>query len=308
MSQTYQLIIIGGGPAGLTAAVYARRSQLNTLVISAQPGGTIGRAHQVQNFPSHIEIKGIELAQKMIEQAEHWQAEIKLAEVASIKKENGLFLVQTDDNQIHQAEALLLALGTQKKKLNLPNEDKFLGRGLSYCALCDGHFFKNKKVIVCGSGDAAATTAIYLSDLAETVYLVARKDTLKCCPSWEKVLKERKNITILYRNQIEELKGEKQLESVKLKNPHQEKNELSVNGLFVEIGSMPSSLLAKQLGLKLDKEDYIEVSPGGRTSQAGVWAAGDITDASNKLWQAVTACAEGAIAADDIYRYFQLKD
>lgn len=300
---SYQLIIIGGGPAGLMAATYAGRSQLRTALISAQPGGMISWAHRVNNFPAQPEITGLELSQKMIAQAEQWKVKLITAEATNLKKENGQFIVQTDDNQIFRAETLLLALGTQKRKLNLPEEEKFIGRGLSYCSLCDGQFFQGKTVAVCGSGDAAATTAIYLSDIADRVYLIARRADLKCCPSWRKAVDQRQNIEMVCPNQITALIGSGSLSKLELKEPYRNSRELAVDGLFVEIGLIPSSLIARQLDLKIDPDGFIEIQPNGQTSQEGVWAAGDITTGSNKLWQAVTAAAEGAIAANDIYKY-----
>jgi len=296
----YQLIIVGGGPAGLMAATYAARNQIKTLLISDHLGGMISLAHKIQNFPGEKEITGTNLAQKMIEQAQFWKAEMIPSRVTKIEeKEN--FIVQTEQNKSYQSPFLLLALGTHKKKMNLPHEDEFIGKGLSYCALCDGHFFKDKDVAVCGSGDAAATTAVYLSQIAKTVYLIARRDDLKCNLSWKETVKKSNNIILLCNNEIIGLTGKEKLDGLKLKNPYQRKNELPLDGLFVEIGVMPSSLLAKDLNLALDKENFILINNQGQTSRKNIWAAGDITTGSNKLWQAVTACAEGAIAAESIY-------
>ena len=301
----YQLIIIGGGPAGLTAATYAGRSGLKTLLISTQLGGGLNLAHKVQNFPGQIEIAGPELAEKMLAQAKKWSAEIITAEVVDLKKNDDYFVIQTKENKIYKSQKLLLALGTQKRKLNLPNEEKYIGRGISYCALCDGHFFKNKNVAVCGSGDAATTTAIYLSDLAKKVYLIARGENLKCNPDWQKTVQSKKNIDIICGYGIKELIGQENLTNLRLQNIQGSVQELSISGLFVEIGSMPSSLLAQKIDLELDSEGFIKIDQSGKTSQLNVWAAGDITSGSNKLWQAITAAAEGAIAADSIYKSFK---
>lgn len=301
----YQLIIVGGGPAGLTAATYAARNKIKTLLISDHLGGMISLAHKVQNFPGEKEITGTNLAQKMVAQAQYWEVEMILGKVTNIQEEEDGFIVQTEQNKSYQSPFLLLALGTHKKKMNLPHEDEFIGKGLSYCALCDGHFFKDKNVAVCGSGDAAATTAVYLSQIAKTVYLIARRDDLKCNLSWEEIIKKSHNIILLRNNEIIGLTGKEKLEGLKLKNPYQGKNELPIDGLFVEIGVIPSSLLAKNLNLALDKENFILINNQGQTSRKNVWAAGDITTGSNKLWQVVTACAEGAIAAESIYRHIK---
>jgi thioredoxin reductase (NADPH) len=308
MDNRYQLIIVGGGPAGLTAATYAGRSQIKTLVLADQLGGMISFAHKVQNFPGEQEITGQALAEKMISQAKKWGAELINTRVTKIEKQENLFSVETEKNEIYQAPFILLALGTQKRKLNLPNEESFLGRGLSYCPLCDGNFFKNKKVAVSGSGDAAATTAIFLSDIAQEVYLIARRAELKCNPSWQKITQEKQNISLICSQEIIELIGQDKLTALKLKDINNETSELPIDGLFVEIGVIPSSLIAQQLEIELTTEGFIKTNQAGQTSQPGIWAAGDITDGSNGLWQAVTACAEGAIAAEDIYQQIKLSN
>lgn len=305
MTKHYPLIIIGGGPAGLTAGIYAGRSQIKTLLIAEQPGGMISYAHRVQNFPSHQEISGLELANRMIEQAQHWQTEILIGRVGQISRKDDGFLITTDQGEDYQAEAILLALGTEKKKLGLPDEDKFLGKGVSYCALCDGNFFKNKRVAVGGGGDAAVTMALYLAEIAEEVFLISLLPELDCSPSWYQAVTKQNKIKLICDNQVTELIGSEKLTAIKLKKPYQGQAELPIEGLFVEIGSAPSSTLTEPLGLELDSEGFVRVEANGRTSQPGIWAAGDITGSSNKLRQAVTACAEGAIAADDIYRYFK---
>lgn len=308
MAERYPLIIIGGGPAGLTAGIYAGRSQIKTLLMAELPGGAIASAHRIQNFPSHQEISGLELANQMIEQAQRWQTEILIGRVDQIIRKNNGFLVTTDQGEEYQAEAILLALGTEKKKLGLPNEDKFIGKGISYCALCDGNFFKNKRVAVSGGGDAAVTMALYLAEIAQEVFLISLRPELDCSPSWHQAVTKQNNIELICGNQVTELIGSEKLAAIKLKKPYQGQAELPIEGLFVEIGSAPSSTLTAPLGLELDSEGFVKVQANGRTSQPGIWAAGDITGNSNKLRQAITACAEGAIAADDIYRSFKEPD
>lgn len=307
MVKEYPLIIIGGGPAGLTAGIYAGRSQLKTLIIAEQPGGTIGYAHRVQNFPGFPEIGGLELANRMVEHLQKWPVELLIARVGQIIKKDDGFLVTTDQNQEYRAEVLLLALGTEKRKLGLPNEDRFLGRGLSYCALCDGQFFKNKTVAVGGGGDAAVTMALYLAEMTNKVFLISLQPELNCSPSWHQAVKNQKKIELICDNQVTELIGSENLSGIRLKNPYQQQTELPIDGLFVEIGSAPSTTLTEPLNLATDSEGFIKIKANGRTSQSGIWAAGDLTSGSNKLRQAITAAAEGAMAADDIYRYFRQK-
>lgn len=297
----YNLTIVGAGPAGLTAAIYASRYNLKTLVLGAQQGGLITDAHRVCNFPSRPEIEGSELGKKIKNHAEKYGAEVKAERVKNIEK-NDKFVLETNLDKEYETEALLLATGTERRKLNLDKEKEFLGSGVSYCATCDGRFFEDETVAVVGGANAAATAALYLSDLAEKVYVIYRRDELRAVEVWKGKISNSDNIEIVYNNNVVGLEGEDSLEAVELEQPYQGTEKLKLSGLFVEIGSIPNVELPKQLGLELDEKNYVKVDEAQKTSEDAVWAAGDVTTNSDGFKQVITASAEGAIAADSIYQ------
>ncbi|MEI6296553.1 MAG: FAD-dependent oxidoreductase [bacterium] len=303
----FDLIIIGTGPAGLTASLYAERYRLKTLALGTFPGGTTNQAHKICNFPTEVEITGMELAEKMTKVALAQGVEIKNDEVVDIKREDGLFSIITD-GYIYKTKTVILAKGMHHRKLGLTREKELLGRGVSYCATCDGMFFKDKVVGVVGGGDSALTAALYLADIADKVFLIYRGKELKGEPVWIEKVKSSEKIEILLETNIQDLLGEKQLESVYLDKPYGSSNELAIQGLFVEIGSEPRhAKYLHDLDIKLDENNFINVTPDQKTSAVGVWAAGDITNGSNGFRQIVTACSEGAVAAENVFRYLQKK-
>jgi len=294
------LIIVGSGPAGLTAAIYAGRYLLDTLVIGELNGGTISEASEVCNFPSYKNITGFELTKKLVEHVEHLGVEIKQEIVEKIEKEES-FVIKTN-NSVYRARAIILATGSKKRKLNVKGEKEFLGRGVSYCATCDATFFKDKKVAVVGGSDAALTAAILLSEYAEKTYIVYRKDKFfRAEPTWIKQVENNKKIESVFNSNIIEIKGSNKVEEIILDTG----KKLSVDGVFVEIGLIPNIELAEQL--KLDLENgHIVTDKFQRTSLPGVFAAGDVTN--NPLKQAITASAEGAIAANTAYEKIKRGD
>ena len=300
----YDLIIIGAGPAGLTASIYASRYELNHLIIGNLVGGTAAIAPMVHNWPSEKAISGLELSQKIEETAKNLGGQILIDEVIDIKK-NGVFSVFTHSNAELKAKNIILALGTIRKKINLAGEDKFLGHGVSYCATCDGPLFKNKIVAVLGGSDAAAETGLYLSELASKVYIIYRGEKLRTQEATIEKLINQKNIEIIYNNNIKELKGDQSLEEIILENNYQGRQNLKVDGLFIEIGGLPPQNLIEKLKLETDSAGYIKIKAGCSTNIPGIFAAGDVTTGSNGLKQIITACAEGAVAATSIYHYLQ---
>jgi len=289
----YDLIIIGAGPAGLTAAVYAARYKLNVLVIGKLPGGLAGEAYEVCNFPSYEKVLGFELMKKMMDQVKELGVEIKFEEVLDINNKNG-FEISTYKEK-YFAKKLILALGSERRRLQLENEKKFMGKGVSYCATCDSTFYKDKIVGIVGGSDAAITSALLLAKHAKQVYVIYRKDSFtKAEPIWIEQLEKEKKIKPLFNSVVTKLIGTGKLEEVEIN----EKEKLKVDGLFVEIGSVPNIELAKKLNLKLEK-DYIVVDKEQRTNVAGIFAAGDVTN--NSFKQIITACAEGAVAAKNVY-------
>jgi thioredoxin reductase (NADPH) len=290
----YDLIIIGAGPAGLTASVYAARYQLKILVLGKIPGGLVGEAHEVCNFPSYEKITGFELVKKMLEQVKKLDVEIKTEDVLEIKK--GKFFEVVTGKGKYLSKKIIIATGSKRRTLDLEREEEFIGRGVHYCATCDAGFYKNKIVGVVGGGDAALTSALLLSKFAKKVYVIYRKNKfVNAEPTWIKEVNKNKKVIPLFNSEITELIGKDNLEKIKMDNG----DELSLDGLFVEIGNVPGCVLAEKIGIKME-EDYIKVDKSQRTNIRGVFAAGDVTN--NPLKQIVTACGEGAVAAYIIYK------
>jgi thioredoxin reductase (NADPH) len=299
----YDIAIIGSGPAGYSAGIYSSRYQLNTVIFGKMMGGTASEAHKICNYPGFDDISGMELSNKMYEHAKNTGCNIKFESIANIEKVNNHFKLTTDLNKEYEAKTVLLAVGTERTKLSIPNEDKFLGKGLSYCATCDANFYKDKVVGVIGGSSAATMAAVMLSDLSKKVYILYRGEELRGDPTWKRQALKKENIEVLYKTVVTKLIGDDQLESLELNREYEGSNTLDVDGVFVEIGSEPNKNLPQKIGIKTDKNGYIEVDEAQRTNIKGIWAAGDCTTNSNGFRQVVTAVSEGAIASDDIYKY-----
>jgi thioredoxin reductase (NADPH) len=293
----YDLIIIGAGPAGLTAAIYAARYKLNFLLIGELVGGLATEAHKVSNYPGVKDLSGIELMNLFRTQAEALGTTIEEASVQGIGKRKDKFVVKTA-NAVHEAKAVILALGLQHRKLNAQGEDEFLGKGVSYCATCDGAFYKNKNVVVVGGGNSAVSAAVMLAKIAKKVYLVYRGDKLKAEPAWVEELSRFRNAEIVYNANVSKVSGKEFVEKIELDTG----KTLDADGLFVEVGVVPSTILAKSLGVRLDDNGFISVDNEMNTNAAGVFAAGDITNGSG-FKQIVIACGQGAIAAYSAYKF-----
>jgi len=294
--QKYDLIVVGSGPAGLTAAIYATRYKMKVLVIGKTHGGYAGIAHDITNFPSHEKITGAQLMIKILNQAKSLGAEIKLEEVVDIKKLKD-FYVTTRKNK-YSGRIIIIATGTDKKKLGIEGENELIGKGISYCATCDAALYKNKITAVIGGGDSAISTAILLGKFAKKVYIIYKRSEFeKANPTLKTELKKNKNIELIFNSSIERLIGKNYLEGIEIIK-ERKKEILKINGLFIEIGSVPGIGLAKMLGINIEN-NYIVVDKRQKTNIDGVYAAGDVTN--NPLKQIITACAEGAIAANTAY-------
>lgn len=294
----YDLIIIGAGPAGLTAAIYALRYKLEVLVIGKLIGGAASEAYKVCNFPSYEKIKGFELVEKIVYQTKMLGIEIKTSEVYKINKNKEEFEVITSDGK-YLSKKIIIATGLTKNKLDIEKEGEFIGRGVSYCASCDAPLYKGKISAVIGGSDSALTTALLLTKFAKKVYIIYRREKFTTAePIWREDVLKNKKIKVMFNSEIKELIGKDYLKAIKIKIEDKDK-ELKVDGLFVEIGSTPNDFLAKELKLKMD-ENYIHVDKKQSTSIKGVYAAGDVTN--NPLKQIITACSEGAIAAYSVYK------
>ncbi|MEA2020784.1 MAG: FAD-dependent oxidoreductase [Patescibacteria group bacterium] len=301
----YDLIIIGAGPAGYTAGIYATRYRIKNLVIGKSLGGLITDAHKICNFPTRREIGGSELAKQMKEHLEEEGGTVIQDRVEKIEKNNSFFKIKTSQGTDYQTKTVLIATGTKRRKLGLPREEDFLGKGVSYCATCDAMFFRNKRVAVVGGSDAAHTASLVLADVAKKVFQIYRRDQLRGTTAWVEQVKNNPKIEVIYNTNVTGLQGKNRLEKINLDKPYQEKNNLEVAGLFIEIGSEPETTLDQSLNLAKDSSDYIKINSNQSTNINGIYAAGDITTGSNKFRQAITACGEGAVAANSIYKYLK---
>jgi thioredoxin reductase (NADPH) len=289
----HDVIILGGGPAGLNAALYAARSNLKVLIISRIVGGAIAEAHKVENWLGTKSISGMELVNNFIEHVKSYGVEIKEEEVKGIRKKDDFFEV----NGKYQARKIIISLGTERRKLNAEGEDKFLGKGVSYCATCDGAFFKNKVVGVVGGANSAADAALSLADIAKKVYVIYRGESLRAEPKRVEMINNNGKIEVIFSANVREIKGGSMMNAVMLDNG----KEIAMDGLFIEIGSVPATTMAKEIGVELCDDGCIKVDERQSANIKGIFAAGDITNNSNGFRQVITAAAEGAVAARSAY-------
>lgn len=296
----YDTVIVGAGIAGLTAAIYLRRAGKSVLVLEGNvPGGQIINTLSIENWPGDMGVSGAELMQKIQKQALELGAEIEMEEVLKIEKDADGFKVTTEDDK-YTAGAVVLAVGAENRKLGLPREDELTGRGVSYCATCDGAFYKGKDVAVIGGGNTALDDALYLSDLAAKVYLVHRRDEFRGDEKTVEKLRTKDNVEFVLGYVPDELAGDEKIAGVKLVPSGRvasvtEPRELEVNGVFVAIGQVPAT--DKFAGLvDLDEHGYIVAGEDCVTSCPGVFAAGDCRTKSVR--QLVTAAGDGSVAAE----------
>lgn len=305
--EKYDVIIVGGGPAGLTAGIYAARRNLRTLIITMSVGGQVLLPKIVCNYPGFLSVSGINLVNRMRKQAEKAGAEIILDEVKQIIPQENEFLVKTETKEF-LAKTLILAFGKKPRSLNVPGEKEFIGKGVSYCATCDAMFFKNKIVAVVGGGNSALDAALLLSKIASKVYLIHRRDNFRGFEYLVEEVKKKKNVELLLSCVVTEIKGEDKVESILVKDLKTEEiKEVNVNGIFIEIGYDVDSSLVKDL-VKLDEYNQIVVDskcrtfyPNSEKIRPGIFAAGDVTNVIFK--QIVVAAGEGAKAALAAYNY-----
>ena len=301
--ETRELVIIGGGPAGLAAALYGARAALNPLILErGVPGGQAATTEWIENYPGFEDgIGGFELMVHMHRQAEKFGAEFKNADVLSIKKENGVFNLNTTTGEIF-AKTVIVATGAEPKELGVPGEREFRGRGVSYCATCDGNFFRGKTVAVVGGGDSALEEAIYLTKLVEKVYLIHRREGFRAAKVVQERAKSNPKIEFILNAVVEEIAGERKVEKVVVKNvQNEEKTEIPVDGVFIYVGLKPNTaFLEGVLGLE---NGYIKTDEKMATEIPGLFAAGDVR--VKDLRQVVTAVADGAQAAVSAEKYLE---
>ena len=311
--ENYDIIIIGAGPAGLTAGMYAGRQNSKTLVIDKAMAGGLGlEVPMMQNYPGFDLIAGMELIQKMKAQSENYCEILENTVIDSIEKAEGGFNLKTSNSPLLMTsddagekefftKTIIFATGSSHRHLNVPGEEEFLGRGVAYCATCDGMFFIGRDVLMVGGGNSAAQEALYLKNLGCNVKLVHRRDELRCEHHLQKALEEN-DIEVLWNSTIQEIKGEMAVTSVTLLRDGKEE-DYKTDAVFVAIGDDPSNELAKELGVALDEGGYIITDKKQATNVDGVYSAGDITGGV-KQW--IVACGEGAVAAISAYDYLNL--
>ena len=290
-NKIYDCIIIGAGPAGMGAAIYAARYKVDCLVIGQETGGTANLAHDIENWPG-FKGPGWELMDKFKEHVVSFGVPIVTDIVSAIAKKDDVFEVMAD-NGTFRGRTIILATGTKRRKLGIPREDELTGRGVSYCATCDCVFMKDKVVGVIGGSDAAAMAAQILSQHAKQVIIIYRQGSMRAEPARVEDLENDPKVSFEFNANVAELIGEQKLEKVRLDNG----KELVLDGLFIEIGGIPLTQLAAELGIALAGNGRVVVDAGMSTDVRGVFAAGDLTTGSNQFNQIATAVAEGSIAA-----------
>lgn len=307
MPKIFDLIVIGTGAAGMTAAIYAKRYNLDVLLIGEKRGGTAVEAYKIENYPGFPEITGLELMEKFRTHAEKLAVPIKDHGVTQLSRSGDIFEVTTANKETFQCRTLVLALGTKRKKLEVPGEAELTGKGVAYCATCDAPFFKNKVVAVAGGGDAATMAAVLLTQYASKIYLLVRSEVLKGEPIWIERATQHGKIEVIYKTQVSKVVGTKMVEGVELDKPFQGNRILPVQGIFVEIGARPATELAKEFGVALNDRWRIKVDNEQRTNLSGVFAAGDVTDKTGHFEQIVNSAAQGAQAAYSAFLFLQDK-
>ncbi|TET65096.1 FAD-binding protein [Candidatus Bathyarchaeota archaeon] len=301
--EKWELLIIGAGAAGLAAGIYGARSGLKTLILEEKmAGGTTADAPIIENYPGFQSIIGRELAQKMVVHCRSVGAEIhELEKVVSLDLKGNKKIVKTDKT-VYEVKACVFASGAHYRELGVLGEKEFRGRGVSYCGVCDGPLFKNKRVLVVGGGNSAAITTLYIAELASEVKLSHRRGMLRAEEALVKALKNKNNVEILWNTEVKEIKGVNVVgKALLFDNKTGETKELKLDGVFVQVGEAPNSQLAKKAGVNVDQKGYIIVDVRQRTNVAGVYAAGDVTN--HPVKQVGTAVGQGITAALEAYGY-----
>ena len=287
----YDIIIIGAGPAGLTSALYALRANKNILILEAKSyGGQIITAHKIQNYPGIENISGVEFADKLYNQVKNFGAEIRYETVLKIDENRNVY---TSKNT-YQAKSIIIATGAKNRKLGLEEEAKFIGKGLSYCASCDGNFYKGKIVAVIGGGNTALEDAVYLSNIAAKIYLIHRRDTFRGEEAYYNELKQKDNVTFIFNSNCIKINGEDKVESIVINDNDSNEKTIKIDGLFIAVGQEPSNEIFADV-IDIDEKGYIIAHDDVCTSKEKIYVAGDAR--VKKLRQLTTAVADGSLAA-----------
>lgn len=301
MENIYDVAIIGSGPAGSTAALYLGRYARKTIIFGTGAGCAL-ESGEIENWPGISKISGMQIQTNIQNHAKEYGSEFVLGEVIKVEKKDGVFLIHTEKS-ITYSKSIIFANGSLHKKLNIPGEEQLIGRGVSYCVTCDGMFYKDKTAVIIGGNDTAAKAALYLSEIASKVIVLYRRQKLRCEAVYSNKIEKKDNIEVIYDSIPVEILGEKKVESIKIKDKNNQEKLINTDGIFIEIGSNPSSSLAKELGVECNEQGYIKIDRKMQTNLSGVYAAGDITD--EPLKQLITSSSQGATAAYSIHEYLQ---
>jgi len=301
----YDVIIIGGGVTGFAGAMYAGRLNLKTLIFAEIPGGVIITTDIVENYPGFKKLTGQELADNIKDHAMEYDIDYKQERVSDVKKLKTCFSV-TAAGKKYKSKTVIFATGTKYRELNIPGEKELKNRGVHECALCDGAFYKNKVVAVIGGADSSAKEALVMNQFAKKIYIIYRGNKIRPEPVNLKRINDSKKIEIITSTNVTEIKGDKKVSSIILDKKYKGKNELALDAVFVAIGHIPLTDLAKHIGVKLDKKGQIKIDRDANTNVPGVYAAGDVGDTRFK--QAITGVAEAVLAAYSAYEYINTQD
>ncbi|RAP52008.1 MAG: thioredoxin-disulfide reductase [Methanosphaera sp. rholeuAM270] len=295
----YDIIIIGGGPAGLTAGIYAGRAGLKALIIEqGQSGGTANTAPLVENYPGFEKIPGKELMASISKQSREYCDIEEFSVVEKIEKNNEIMSVTTNKD-VYSSKYVILATGCEHRTLDVPGISKFSGRGVSYCAVCDGNFFVDREVIIVGGGNSAATEALYLNRIGVKCSIVHRRDKLRCDIKLQEDLKKN-DVKVFWNSEIKEIKGEMMVEeAVLINNKTMEETTLKVNGVFIAVGNIPKNKLALDYGITCNEYGYVVTDENMKTSDDRIYAAGDVTGGMKQI---VVSASQGAIATEKIQK------
>jgi thioredoxin reductase (NADPH) len=296
------VLIIGSGVTGLATAMYTARFGLKTIVVGDSEGGIITTTHEVSNYPGFKQVTGLELFQNIKNHALTYPVQLQGEKIEEITKTKKGFL-STSQTSTYESKTIIFATGTKHRELGIPGEKEYFGKGVHTCALCDGPFYKEKTLGVIGGSDSAVKEALLLSEYAKKVYLIYRGEKVRAEPINTKKLEQNKKITIIYNTNITNIQGEKNVTQVTLDKKYKEKNTLKLDAVFIAIGSIPLSNLAKKLGVQINKKGEIKINRNSETNIEGIYAAGDVVDSEFK--QAITGVAEGVTASYHSYEYIQ---
>ena len=300
----YDIVIAGQGAAGFAAGLYAARYQTKPVVIGETFGGETAIGGSIENYPGYVDIDGFDLMMHFRDQVVKYDVPIVDDKVTKVVGVEGCYEVETEYSGTYQTQTVILAIGRERRKLGLPNEEEWTGKGVSFCSVCDAPLHKDNVVAVVGGGNAAVEGAVLLAKYATQVYLIYRgSEFFRPERIIVDELNRTPNVTQLLETNVVELQGTNDLEGIRIDRPYNGSDEMAVDGIFIEIGADPRADIPKELGMNLNDEDEVIVDTAMRTNVPGIFAAGDLTNASGDLKQTITAAAQGAIAASAAYKY-----